>query len=123
MELWDAYTEKEERTGQLLVRGEPIPQGVLHLVCEALVRHTDGSYLVMQRSYEKSTFPGCWEATAGGAAQAGEDPQMCIRREVREVSIRIKLFKRLSLHKSRKDNTVIILCHFTKLRLESRRIG
>lgn len=84
MELWDAYTEKEERTGQLLVRGEPIPQGVLHLVCEALVRHTDGSYLVMQRSFEKSTFPGCWEATAGGSALAGEDPEMCIRREVRE---------------------------------------
>ena len=50
MELWDAYDENFRRVeGVSLVRGEPIPAGAYHLVCDVLVRHTDGSYLLMQR--------------------------------------------------------------------------
>ena len=33
MELWDAYDRDEKRTGGELVRGEPIPDGLYHLVC------------------------------------------------------------------------------------------
>ena len=47
MELWDAYDENENIVGEL-VRGEPIPTGLYHLVSEVLVKHTDGSYLLMQ---------------------------------------------------------------------------
>lgn len=39
MELWDAYTRDGQPTGDLLVRGEKIPQGLYHIVCEVLVRH------------------------------------------------------------------------------------
>ena len=42
-ELWDAYTREGEKTGEILVRDEPIPAGRYHLVSEVLVRHTDGS--------------------------------------------------------------------------------
>lgn len=42
MELWDAYnssfTKIENKT---LIRGEIIPQGVFHLVCDIWVRHID----------------------------------------------------------------------------------
>lgn len=84
MELWDAYTRDGKRTGQTLVRGEPIPDGLYHLVCDVLVRHRDGSYLCMKRSSTKDIYPGYYEATAGGSALAGEDPLQCIRRELEE---------------------------------------
>ena len=53
MELWDAYDRDEKRTGGELVRGEPIPDGLYHLVCEVLVRHADGDYLLMKRARSK----------------------------------------------------------------------
>ena len=37
MELWDAYNEKGERVPGTLVRGEPVPKGLYHLVCCILV--------------------------------------------------------------------------------------
>ena len=74
MELWDAYDENFRRVeGVSLVRGEPIPAGAYHLVCDVLVRHTDGSYLLMRRDPRKH-YGGLWEATAGGSALQGEAP-------------------------------------------------
>lgn len=84
MEIWDLYTADGQRTGRTIARGEKRPGGLYHLVCEVLVRHTDGSYLLMRRSPEKKIYPGCWEATAGGSALAGEDAFVCARRELRE---------------------------------------
>ncbi len=47
MELWDAYDKDFNKIeGITLVRGEPIPDGFFHLVCEVVVKHEDGSYLV-----------------------------------------------------------------------------
>lgn len=83
-ELWDAYNKQEQRTGQMLVRGEPIPKGLYHLVCEVLVRHTDGSYLCMKRSVQKPNYGGWYEATAGGSALCGEDKWQCVARELFE---------------------------------------
>lgn len=84
MELWDAYSKNEELTGDTLVRGENIPQGLYHLVCEVLVRHVDGSYLCMKRSVKKPNYGGWYEATAGGSALKGEDKWQCVERELRE---------------------------------------
>lgn len=53
MEVWDAYTRDEVRTGEKLVRGAPIPDGVYHLVSEILVCHVDGDFLLMQRDPTK----------------------------------------------------------------------
>ncbi len=84
MEIWDAYDEKLNLLkGVTLVRGEPIPDGCFHLVSEVIVRHTDGSYLLMQRDARKH-LGGMWEATAGGSALAGESPLECAARELRE---------------------------------------
>ena len=84
MELWDAYSKDEELTGRTLVRGEKIPEGLYHLVCEVLVRHTDGSYLCMKRSTEKPNYGGWYEATAGGSALVGENKWQCVKRELYE---------------------------------------
>lgn len=84
MELWDARTRDGKLTGDTLVRGEPIPEGLYHLVCEVLVKHRDGSFLAMKRDENKDVFPGWWETTAGGSALAGETSLDCARRELLE---------------------------------------
>ena len=84
MELWDAYDSKLNKIdGVTLVRGEQIPDGYFHLCSEIIVRHTDGTYLIMQRDKRKH-LGGMWEATAGGSALQGEDPLSCAKRELQE---------------------------------------
>lgn len=84
MEIWDAYDAKFNRIdGMSLIRGEPIPNGCFHLVSEIVVKHDDGSYLLMQRDIRKH-LGGMWEATAGGSALQGETPLDCAVRELRE---------------------------------------
>ena len=85
MELWDAYNSNYEKIeGMTLVRDEEIPQGVYHLVCEILVRHVDGTYLLMKRDPTKPLYPNMWEATAGGSALQGETAEQGAMRELRE---------------------------------------
>ena len=84
MEIWDAYDRSFNRIkNQTLIRGEPIPDNVYHLVCEIIVKHIDGSYLIMQRDFRKP-FGGKWELTAGGSALQGEDAFQGALRELKE---------------------------------------
>lgn len=84
MEIWDGYNRDGTLAGVDLIRGERLPQGLYHLVCEVLVRHTDGDYLLMQRAKTKPNYGGFWEATAGGSALKGEDAFACVKRELSE---------------------------------------
>lgn len=84
MEIWDGYYKDGTLANIDLVRGKPIPDGLYHLVCEVLVRHTDGDYLLMQRDLKKDIYPGFYEATAGGSALKGENKLDCIKRELFE---------------------------------------
>lgn len=84
MEIWDGYRADGTLAGIDLIRGEPVPDGIYFLVVEILVRHKDGEYLLMKRDLTKPAFPGYFEATAGGAAQKGEDPLTAALRELRE---------------------------------------
>lgn len=84
MELWDAYNEAGEKLGFDLVRGEKIPDGVYHLVCEVVVQSPEGDFLLMRRSWDKEVSPGKWEIGAGGSAVKGEGPLDGARRELRE---------------------------------------
>ena len=84
MELWDAYDKDLNIVNDIsLVRGKPIPEGLFHLVCDILVKHIDGTYLLMQRDTKKS-YGGMWEATAGGSALRGETSLDCALRELYE---------------------------------------
>ena len=83
-EIWDAYDRQFNKVdGVDLIRGEPIPEGLYHLVGEIIVRHIDGTYLLMRRDLRKH-FGGFWELTAGGSALKGEDALDCALRELRE---------------------------------------
>lgn len=48
MEIWDGYCRDGSPAGVELVRGEPVPEGLYHLVCEIIVEHRDSSILAMQ---------------------------------------------------------------------------
>ena len=61
----------------------PSIYGLYHIVCAVIVKHTDGTYLLMRRDLDKS-FGGMWELTAGGSALAGETPLECAIRELKE---------------------------------------
>lgn len=84
MEIWDGYRKDGTLAHVDLVRGEPVPEGLYHLVCEIIVEHQDGSILAMQRDPSKPNHPGAWETTAGGSALKGEDALACAKRELYE---------------------------------------
>lgn len=84
MEIWDAYYRDGSLAGFDLVREKNIPDGYYHLVCEVVVKHIDGDYLMMQRDYQKRSYPGYFDLTAGGSALKGEDALTCIKRELAE---------------------------------------
>ena len=87
MELWDAYNSNFEKIeGVTLIREkeDEIPDGLYHLVCHILVKHTDGTYLLMKRDPNKPAWPGFWEATAGGSVLQGESALEGSLRELRE---------------------------------------
>ena len=113
IELWDAYDNEFNKIKDVtLVRGEPIPNEIYHLVCEIIVKHIDGTYLLMQRDFEKH-YGGYWELTAGGSALQGETPVECAIRELREetgvVSTEMKELGRI-VHEGHHSLYVEYLC-------------
>ncbi len=93
-ELWDAYYEDGTPAGRDLVRGEPIPEGLYHLVADVTVRHADGDFLAMLRDPNKPLSPGLYEVTAGGSALKGETPLDAAKRELfEETGIRAERFE------------------------------
>ncbi|MGM9859062.1 MAG: NUDIX domain-containing protein [Bacilli bacterium] len=83
-ELWDAYDKDLNKVnGITLVRGEPIKDGLYHLICEIVDKHIDGTYLLMQRDMCK-THPLKWELSAGGSALIGESSLDGALRELKE---------------------------------------
>lgn len=84
VEMWDAYDRQFNKIeNATLVRGKAVPDGMYHLVCEIIVKHNDGTYLLMQRDFGKH-LGGMWELTAGGSALKDEIPIECAIRELRE---------------------------------------
>ena len=113
MELWDAYNSNFEIIdGMTLIRGEEpsIPKGVYHMVVDILVRHTDGTNLIMQRDPRKS-YPMAWEATAGGSALKGENPLEAAMRELREET-GIKAKELTEIKRLVRDNTHAVYVEF-----------
>ena len=88
MELWDLYDMEGNRTGETWERKhgnyQSIPDGRFHLVSDILVEHADGTFLLMHRHPDKDVYPGYWEASAGGSALQGENPEECAKRELFE---------------------------------------
>ncbi len=84
MEIWDLYRKDGNPAGCELVRGQPMPKGLFHIVSGAVVRHADGTYLLMQRDLQKDGWPGMWEMGASGSILKGETPLQGAIRELKE---------------------------------------
>ena len=88
MELWDLYDQNRQKTGEVGVRGEPLPPGRYHLVVHAAVFNRKGEMLIQQRQPWKEIFPDLWDITCGGSATLGEDaPEGCWRELSEEVGL------------------------------------
>ncbi len=109
MELWDAYDLSLRKIeGKELVRGKPVPEGCYHLVSDVIVRHADGTYLLMQRDPKKK-FGGLWEMTRGGSALKGESAEDCRKRELEEeTGIVADSFELLGIMTSEKYRTIYV---------------
>ena len=84
MELWDAYDDRRHLIpGVTLVRGEPIPRGMNHLVVHAWYINPRGELLIQQRAFDRPLAPGLWFCT-GGSALRGEDTAAACVRETEE---------------------------------------
>ena len=59
MELWDLYDGQGRKTGETWerARAAEIPEGKYHIVCDILVRHRDGDFLLTLRDNRKEV--GC----------------------------------------------------------------
>lgn len=88
MELWDGYNADHTLAGVDIAREDEqkgnFPKGLYHLVADVIVKHTDGTYLAMQRDFNKIGFPGEWELGAGGSVLKGESAYEGALRELRE---------------------------------------
>lgn len=84
MEIWDGYKADKTLAGVDIIRGGKFPSGLYHIVTDVIVRHDDGTYLVMQRDYNKEGWPGEWEIGAGGSVLKGETPYEGAKRELFE---------------------------------------
>ena len=84
MELWDAYDDQRRLIPDThLVRGEPIPKGMNHLVIHAWYINPEGRLLIQQRAFDRPLAPGLWFCTGGSALQ-GEDTRTACVRETEE---------------------------------------
>lgn len=89
MEIWDGYTVDKQLAGVDIIREEEFTRewsslGLYHLVSDIIVRHSDGTWLVMQRDFAKEGHPGEWELGAGGSVLKGESAYQGAVRELYE---------------------------------------
>lgn len=84
MEKWDVYTRDRKSLNKQHIRGHKLNDNEYHLVVSAIIRHIDGDFLLMQRSFEKKPHPGIFEASCGGSVLAGETTLEAIKREAYE---------------------------------------
>lgn len=84
MELWDIYDENKQKTGRTMKRNAwNMKEDEFHLTVLGVIQRPDGKFLITKRVMTKAWAPGWWEVS-GGAAQAGEDSEDAIKREIME---------------------------------------
>ena len=84
MELWDIYDKNKVRTGRTMERNHfNLADDEYHLTVLGVIRRPDGRFLITKRVMTKAWAPGWWEVS-GGAAQAGEESEEAVQREIKE---------------------------------------
>ena len=86
-ELFDILNEDGTRTGRTKARGLVHRDGDLHGASHVFVIRQDAGrlqVLMQKRSADKDSFPSCWDTSAAGHLDAGEDFDQAAIRELRE---------------------------------------
>lgn len=80
LEKRDLYNINRERTGETILKGDPIPDGKYIIVVLVFIQNTEGKFLIQKRSKIKN---GKF-ATTGGHPKTGENSIQGILTEVKE---------------------------------------
>ena len=92
MEAWDLYTQDRLKTGQTMLRGDPVPEGLFHLQVHVCIFNEQGEMLIQQRQTTKRWYAGLWDDSVGGSAGAGDTSRAAAERETREeLGLRVSL--------------------------------
>ncbi|MBI5687750.1 MAG: NUDIX domain-containing protein [Verrucomicrobia bacterium] len=82
-ELFDVVNANDEVVSQA-TRGEVHRRGLMHRSVHIFVFNSDGQLYLQKRSQTKDKYPGCYDSSASGHHDAGEDADTCACRELRE---------------------------------------
>ncbi len=82
-EIWDLLDENGNKTGQVMQKGEPIPEGFFHKGADIWMINSQGKILLQKRSPKKRLSPNVWAMT-GGSVIKGETSLQTIERETLE---------------------------------------
>lgn len=83
-EKWDVYDLHRRRTGLTRRNDEPAQAGEFRLIISVILFDARGRMLIQKRTDDKSQWPGLWDLSVGGKAQAGETSQQAAMREINE---------------------------------------
>lgn len=59
-------------------------EGLWHRIAYVMVFSPSGKALLQMRTAQKETYPNCWDVSAGGHVDEGEDYETAARRELEE---------------------------------------
>ena len=92
MEAWDLYTKDRVKTGQTMLRGDRVPEGLFHLQVHVCIFNSRGEMLIQQRQVTKRWYAGLWDYSVGGSAVAGDTSLAAAEREtLEELVLRVSL--------------------------------
>ena len=84
MEFVDIYNSQRRRTGRSIERNGKVEPGEWLLVVHVCLFNSKGQMLIQKRQDTKDRYPGCWDVSAGGFVQSGEESLQAARRELWE---------------------------------------
>src|SRR5580765_8819639 len=75
--------ENDQPTGSA-TKEEAWQGGLYHRIVRVMVEDEAGNILLQKRTETKETYPGCWDNSAAGHVDAGEDYETAALRELAE---------------------------------------
>lgn len=89
MELWDLYDRSLQPTGRTHVRGEPVPEGLYHLVVHVWIQNRKGEYLLSKRACGRKDAQ-LWECTRGSALAGESGAAAALREACEELGVALR---------------------------------
>lgn len=83
MELIDLLDENRNYTGEIIDRGETIPEGRYKQSVHMWITNSDGKIYIQRRCAEKKKFPNKWEIPGGGVV-SGDNSENTLKKEFEE---------------------------------------